>query len=402
MGTNGDDIIDGRGGADTMIGGFGNDKYFVDHEFDLIVEEENGGIDTVVSSVSFGSNGDFRFLENITLVGSAFYAIGSDINNVIRGNANANLLTGGGGSDSIYGGDGEDVIRGGAGNADIVLANDHDFLYGGNGNDIISGEYGNDLLDGGLGTDVLMGGYGNDTYIVDNVGDVVREDHQAGYDRVLSSVNFAANTEQVTGFAVDVESIQLTGGTAFSVIGNALGNEIVGNWIANLLIGHGGNDKMEGRAGDDIIYGDGGILGNAGSGHDSLWGNEGKDTLYGEGGRDVLSGGAGADTLSGGTGADRFVFDGFAVGMGVDKVVDFSKSAGDILDFSDIFVDDPAQTAINEYVFARNSGANTVFSVDMDGAGTAFGRTDVVVVENVTNVSVSDWLATGHIDVVVG
>ncbi len=96
-GTNGDDIINGLGGADTMIGGFGSDKYFVDNEFDLVVEEENGGIDTVVSSVSFGANGDYRFLENITLVGTAFYAIGSDIKNVIRGNASANLLTGGGG-----------------------------------------------------------------------------------------------------------------------------------------------------------------------------------------------------------------------------------------------------------------------------------------------------------------
>ena len=91
-----------------------------------------------------------------------------------------------------------------------------------------------------------------------------------------------------------------------------------------------------------------------------------------------------------------------AVGTGVDKVNDFSRVAGDVLDFSDIFASNSVQNAINEYVFARNSGASTIFSVDIDGAGTASGRVDVAVVHNVTNVSVRDWLDQENIDVLVG
>jgi len=244
----------------------------------------------------------------------------------------------------------------------------------------------------------MSGGAGNDTYIVDNASDVVLEYNGQGYDRVLSSVSFAGNTEALIN---TLEVIQLTG-TAYSANGSNLDNEIVGNEVANVLIGLGGSDTMEGRGGNDIIYGDGAYLGVVVAGNDRIWGNDGNDTLYGESGNDWVSGGAGLDTLSGGSGADRFIFDRGSVGTGTDRVVDFSKSAGDVLDFSDIFANNSVQSAINNYVFARNSGADTVFSVDIDGTGTAHGRVDVAVASNVTNVSVSDWLASGNIDVVVG
>ena len=58
-----------------------------------------------------------------------------------------------------------------------------------NGNLLVGGA-GNDTLDGGTGKDEMLGDPGNDTFIVDNVGDVVRELAGEGKDTVKSSVDF--------------------------------------------------------------------------------------------------------------------------------------------------------------------------------------------------------------------
>ncbi|MDR6393806.1 calcium-binding protein [Herbaspirillum seropedicae] len=60
-----DNILDGLAGADTMMGGQGNDRYFVDNVGDQVVEEAGEGIDTVYSTVSMtlGAN-----VENLTLM----------------------------------------------------------------------------------------------------------------------------------------------------------------------------------------------------------------------------------------------------------------------------------------------------------------------------------------------
>ena len=74
-----------------------------------------------------------------------------------------------------------------------------DEIYGYGGNDVLSGRDGNDVLDGGEGTDLMNGGAGDDTYYVDNVGDVVVDadvydpglwTYDAGYDTVVSTVDF--------------------------------------------------------------------------------------------------------------------------------------------------------------------------------------------------------------------
>src|SRR4029453_17225140 len=49
----GTDILDGKGGDDLMRGGTGNDTYFVDDQLDSVVENENEGVDLVMSSISF-------------------------------------------------------------------------------------------------------------------------------------------------------------------------------------------------------------------------------------------------------------------------------------------------------------------------------------------------------------
>jgi Ca2+-binding RTX toxin-like protein len=103
-GNSGNNVLDGKGGADRMIGGAGNDTYVIDNVGDIVVEEANGGTDTIrtVYSWTLGAN-----IENLVLSGSGnLRGTGNALDNVITGNAGAN---------SIYGGLGADVLTGGAG-----------------------------------------------------------------------------------------------------------------------------------------------------------------------------------------------------------------------------------------------------------------------------------------------
>ena len=79
-----------------------------------------------------------------------------------------------------------------------------------------------------------------------------------------------------------------------------------------------GNDNLKGAAGNDSLMGN--------DGNDSLAGGLGNDVLTGGLGNDWLAGDQGSDTLTGGAGADSFY--GY-VGVGVDRVTDFTLSQGD-------------------------------------------------------------------------
>ncbi|MBN3781602.1 calcium-binding protein [Burkholderia sp. Ac-20345] len=65
VGNSADNILDGVTGADTMIGGKGNDTYYVDNVGDRVVELADEGIDTVQSKISY-TLGDH--VENLNLL----------------------------------------------------------------------------------------------------------------------------------------------------------------------------------------------------------------------------------------------------------------------------------------------------------------------------------------------
>lgn len=209
VGDGGDNRFEPLSGADYLHGGGGTDRvaYHNDHFFlgngnyvvgidaDLakkqIVDTSGVHVDTVID------------IENVT---------GSNLDDVIRGNAKANrldgrdgddLLIGRGGGDGLNGNGGNDDLRGGGGNDwlfgdsgnDLLLGGGgSDDLFGHTGNDVLSGGGGNDMLDGGVGDDVLNGGRGDDilrggdgvdifTFNVGDGHDII-EDFQNGTERM--------------------------------------------------------------------------------------------------------------------------------------------------------------------------------------------------------------------------
>jgi Ca2+-binding RTX toxin-like protein len=339
-GNAGNNVLDGGTGADQLIGGAGNDTYIVDNIGDVIVEEAEGGFDSVQASVSFTLA---AHVENLLLTGgAAINGTGNALANLLTGNAGANNLGGAAGNDTLLGAAGNDTLDGGEGDDLLDGGDGADQMSGGAGNDVyhvdnagdtvneiagggidtvyasvshtlaaevenlvltgaiaingsgnnlanaITGNSANNILDGGAGADTLAGGAGDDTYVIDDAGDIVTELSNAGVDLVLASVSHT--------LATNVENLTLTGINAIDGTGNELANVINGNSAANVLLGAGGADTLSGGGGNDLLDG--------GTGADWLDGGNGFDTLLGGGGLDTLIGGAGNDSLDGGAAAD--------------------------------------------------------------------------------------------------
>jgi glycerophosphoryl diester phosphodiesterase len=125
----GDDVLDGGAGIDRMTGGAGDDTYQAADQGDRVIEEQDGGIDTVMASISFTLRGHVEHLVLTEAAGAARGA-GNDLDNTITGNSAANRLVGGAGDDVLTGGAGDDSMSGEAGADRFVFAT-------GSGNDWI-------------------------------------------------------------------------------------------------------------------------------------------------------------------------------------------------------------------------------------------------------------------------
>jgi Ca2+-binding RTX toxin-like protein len=116
------DYIDGKGGADVLIGGRGDDTYVVDSSNDRVLENVGAGIDKVL--LKAGSYAMSANVENLT--------VGLTTGASVEGNAAANIIAGGDGADTIEGGAGADLLTGGKAADTFVYAHLSD------GGDIIS------------------------------------------------------------------------------------------------------------------------------------------------------------------------------------------------------------------------------------------------------------------------
>jgi len=160
-GNAGNNILDGKGGVDKLIGGKGSDTYIVDLVLkgtgakatvvleDSIVEKANEGYHDTLKLRADSLPEDFSGTASITLGANleALYAMdtgklklnlnGNALNNVLVGNKGDNVLNGGAGDDNILAGDG-----------------------------------GNNTLIGGAGADTMSGGTGKDTFAFTSLKDL--------------------------------------------------------------------------------------------------------------------------------------------------------------------------------------------------------------------------------------
>ncbi|HNB68211.1 calcium-binding protein [Accumulibacter sp.] len=355
MGNGAANSLSGGAGKDTMIGGAGNDTYLIDNPADVVRENANEGMDSVLSSVSYGLANN---VENLTLTGTAaIRGVGNALANVLKGNGAANTLDGGPGADTLMGGAGNDayfvdhaadvLVESMGGGIDLVYSSvtytlaanvENLILVGtggiinGSGNalaNVLTGDGGSNILNGGAGADTLIGGAGNDSYVVDDIRDVVAEDSNGGTDLVRSSVSYTLSN--------NVENLSLTGTAAINGTGNTLANTLTGNSGDNVLVGGAGADILIGGAGNDtyvvdntsdvVIEGSGaGIdlvessvthtlaanvenLALVGMGAINGSGNDLANLLIGNSAANTLAGGTGADTMKGRAGDDTYVVD---------------------------------------------------------------------------------------------
>ena len=283
---------------------------------------------------------------NSTLLGMA----GNDL---LQGEGGNDALDGGDGDDEVVGGSGNDTLRGGNGN-DVIRSNGGtDVIDGGTGEDhvyvegwweaygrsvvrdgvlyfgalalsnvewihfddeavemanilsyaltqerdTVEGSVGNDTLDGSGGADYMAGNNGDDTYLVDQAGEELFEEENAGTDSAIVSI---AQSGTMFTLADNIEHAELATGSLAGLVGNAGNNALKGNAGNNKLAGAGGNDTLLGAAGND-----------------SLDGGDGADSL---------DGGAGSDTMAGGAGGDVYVVDSTS-----DKVVEAADGGTDMV-----------------------------------------------------------------------
>jgi Ca2+-binding RTX toxin-like protein len=450
LGNEAANTLDGKGGADDMRGGAGDDLYIVDNALDTVTETAAGGIDQVNASVSMvlGAN-----VENLTLTGAAaINGTGNAAANVLNGNAADNRLDGLGGSDAMAGGLGNDVYTiddlfdlvtefanegvdriesatTGVNLAFVGFANVENAaltgalsnnLTGSASANVLTGNAGNNAIDGKGGADTMRGGLGNDVYTVDDAGDIVAELAGQGVDKVVSSLAYT--------LGLNVENLDLSGALAIDGTGNTLANVLTGNSAANRLDGGVGADTMAGGGGNDTY-----VVDNAGDvvteiaaqGTDRVearvsytltaevedltltgaaaiagTGNALANLIVGNAAGNTIDGLLGADTLTGGLGKDIFVF---SQVNAVDTLTDFTP------------IDDTMRLSNAAFGFALTPGVavtlvanatpvsaaavptflydtdNGRLSVDLDGTGLGFSPVLFAILTGAPVITAADF-----------
>jgi VCBS repeat-containing protein len=358
----GDDMLAGRGGNDTLIGGEGFDTAAYADAASAVDVRLNGGV-----ALRDGDGGTDTLIGIENLTGSAF-------DDLLVGDAVANILRGGLGRDTLLGLDGDDILDGGAGLANTLQGGRGDDLYivsavgdstyelagegydtvqtalgslrlaenvealtytgsggffgqgnsgnnvirGGTQRDTLMGYAGDDILIGGDGAaDELYGGAGDDTYVITGGGDTIIEYVGEGFDTVQTTLSSYT-------LRLNVEALTYIGGGDFAGTGTSEDNVITGGAGNDVLAGRGGDDILIGgdgvdtasyanaAAGVDVRLSIGGTLRDGDGGTDILIGIE---SLTGSAFDDLLVGDAGENVLSGGLGRDTLL------GMGGDDTL---------------------------------------------------------------------------------
>jgi Ca2+-binding RTX toxin-like protein len=309
-GGDGNDVLKGGNGDDWLAGGAGNDRLIGGQGFDIVsYADESAGVEVdlgaeTAAGASAGSDG----------VESVEGVVGSALNDMLTGDADANLLDGDAGDDTLTGAAGSDIFRvavdagadlitdfsgrdsidvagvdlalpvgDGDGGAVVAGAVDvsssdgtttlhigADSIAGADLSVTLSGTFTSvsfQILDGDLvlvqpgisqtgtdGADTLEGDTGPDTLTGLGGDDIYFVNH--GGDVVVEAAGAAAGDDEVRAsidyaLPANVEDLFLIGTAAINGTGNNLVNLIVGNAGANRIDGGALDDVLEGGGGDD-------------------------------------------------------------------------------------------------------------------------------------------------------
>lgn len=319
IGGRANNVLDGGLGADTLIGGDGNDTYIVDHVGDMVIEEVNGGVDRVESTVSYSLS---AHVEHLTLRGtSAINGTGNALDNEVRGNDASNVLDGGSGNDALLGQGGADIYLFGRGSGrDTVFDSESD------------GETDTIQFDSTVtaeDVEVYRNGYNLELAISGTTDELTLLSFFDSPDYGRKLVRFADSTV----WSSDELNARAVVGT--TITGTSGSESIPGSDGHDLLIGSAGNDVLTGGRGKDTLYGDltfQPLFGPQVVGDDTLIGGDGDDSLFDFRGNNLFDGGAGDDTLTLGTGVDRVLF---GRGSGVDYVtLDNNRNDIDLIEIA--------------------------------------------------------------------
>ena len=303
-GDEGGDTLNGGAGDDTLSGGIGadiinggDDEDEVSYSSSLFGVRVSLLLQGEGSPVQIDFNNDFQSKFGVTAGITAGFTkaatnneavgdilngieniVGSDKDDWLAGDENANKLEGGGATDTaIYADSGAGVTitlaeagflseKGIGGHAADDRLQDIEDLIGSNYDDTLTGNSGINKFYGGDGVDTLIGGAGADT-----------------------------------------------------LNGDAGDDKIYGGDDRDVLYGGAGDDTIDGGAGrDEIVGGDGDDKLNGGEGNDFFVGGRGADTINGDEGDDFLLGQSGADTylFDAGGGTDTILLLGVSDGVG--------------------------------------------------------------------------------------
>lgn len=246
-----DDILDGGSGSDILDGGEGTDTAtYAGATAAVQVTLRDGADGTVRETLSVRDT--LRSIETV---------VGSNFGDSFFGNGSDNRFDGGDGNDSFFSSRGNDTYNGGAGIDTMDFGSDeqrhpagrhgefpgsrrdscgpararHVHLDREDGRHAISGRVHKSIS----GSEIMFGSLGSDTYFVNDREDEVREFANAGFDRVLSSVDYAL----LAGQHIELLATDNAAGTlAIDLTGNELDNTLQGNAGRNILSGGGGAD----------------------------------------------------------------------------------------------------------------------------------------------------------------
>lgn len=346
--------FDGKGGADTLIGGTGKDKFV--YSANLAYVDGGAGSDTLDASASVSAV-TIDLYANAARFANVEKVVGGSGNDVLRGySAASETLDGGVGADALWSAGGDDSLIGGAGN-------DTYWFAAGDGNDSLMVNstdkdvykfIGVNMADLTFAKDVdtatkLKVTYGSDTVTIENynvVNAMTAESFQTA-DATFHLITDQAGAANMTGSA-GADLIKVFGDDAATIVGSGGADTIYGGTGDDIITFRSDLVSVDGGAGVNKFVSGTGYSPltidlqlakytniqqvDGANGNDVIRGTAGAQTLAGGAGNDALWGAAGDDQLTGGAGVDTYWF---TAGDGIDTITapNGSEDVSDVVKF---------------------------------------------------------------------